>query len=70
GTRDIAAYSGTHLYLLSNRQDPPTPPLPAEETMSLESQIAQLIASGSLIGLPAVVVLGVIVVHVRRKEIE
>ncbi len=64
-TMDIAAYSGSHLYVLSDEQNPSSPPPPAE-TAGLETKISDIIASVSLIALP--ISLGLVIVLTYRRK--
>jgi hypothetical protein len=65
---DVAAYSGTSLYVLSDDQQPQAPPLPALAEASLESRIAQLITSSAIIGLPVIAMVSLFILDVRRKR--
>jgi hypothetical protein len=67
---DIAAYSGSHLYIISDKQKPFIPPLFLEESMSMEAKIKQLGVTISVIGVLVAIAFSVILVPVKRRELE
>jgi hypothetical protein len=67
GSMDIAAYSGRHLYILSDVQAPPAPPLPLVST-TLEALISQLVTSSLMVGIPVLTMLAIFILEVRRRK--
>ncbi|MGY5878775.1 MAG: hypothetical protein RTV31_00935 [Candidatus Thorarchaeota archaeon] len=67
---DIAAYSGSLLYIISDDQKPLLPPLPMGGFMDPNAVISQLVVTISLTGFFVAIPLGIIVVYVKRKEVE
>jgi len=67
---DIAAYSGSHLYVISDDQKPAIPPLPMGALLNPNAIFSQLIIAISLTGFFVAIPLCIIVIFAKRREVE